>query len=67
MGGEGANRRVNWGAARQRLGSLTSEEERILELLDAGRTQPEIAEELGLHRSAVWRRIRKLRNRLESE
>lgn len=42
---------------------LTEEERRIVSLLADGKTQPEIAAILGLHRSAVWRRIAKLRKR----
>lgn len=45
----------------EQRGSLSTEDQRILELLIAGITQPEIGRILGLHRSAVWRRIQKLR------
>jgi DNA-binding Lrp family transcriptional regulator len=39
---------------------LSAENRRIVELLAEGKTQPQIGEELGLHRSAVWRRVKKL-------
>jgi DNA-binding Lrp family transcriptional regulator len=51
----------DWSKIRARLaGSLSDENRRILDLLVQDKTQPEIGKELGLHRSAVWRRIRKL-------
>jgi len=43
------------------FGRLDAENRRILELLTEGKTQPEIGATLGLHRSAVWRRIRKIK------
>lgn len=50
-----------WAEIRSRLaGSLSDEDRRILDLLAQDKTQPEIGKDLGLHRSAVWRRIRKL-------
>jgi DNA-binding CsgD family transcriptional regulator len=51
----------DWTGIRTRLqGQLSEAEERLLDLLIAGRTQPEIGKLLRLHRSAVWRRIRKI-------
>ncbi len=47
----------------QLRGRLSEEEDRLLDLLTAGRTEPEIGKLLGLHRSAVWRRIRKIKTR----
>jgi DNA-binding NarL/FixJ family response regulator len=53
---------TDWTAIRVQLkGKLSTEHERILDLLVEGKTQPEIARQLGLHRSAVWRRIRQIR------
>lgn len=57
--------RATWKDSAHRLGeSVSTEEKRMLQLLADGRTQAQIAKELGLHRSAVWRRVKKLRNRL---
>lgn len=51
-----------WSAALNDLrGKTTPEEESILQLLAKGVTQPSIGKRLGLHRSAVWRRVRRLR------
>jgi DNA-binding NarL/FixJ family response regulator len=56
---------INWESALSSLrGSLSSEEEAILRMLVAGRTQPDIGKQLGLHRSAVWRRVKRLRQRV---
>ena len=57
-------RQIDWRGAGGKLRGMSSEEQRIVELLVIGRTQPEIGRELGLHRSAVWRRVKKLRDRL---
>ncbi|MBK9114538.1 MAG: helix-turn-helix domain-containing protein [Betaproteobacteria bacterium] len=37
---------------------LSNEERKIAELIAQGKTQAEIAGQLGLHRSAVWRRVK---------
>lgn len=55
---------IDWKAAQQELTDASPTEKRLLALLVDGRTQPEIGRELGLHRSAVWRRVKKLRKRL---
>ena len=55
---------VDWRNAQAKLDGLSVEAQTILERLIAGRTQPEIGKELGLHRSAVWRRVNKLKERL---
>ena len=56
--------RAEWSEVAERLGSdVNPDERRLLTLLRDGKTQPEIAAELGLHRSAVWRRVRALRQR----
>lgn len=50
--------------------SLTPDDpalDRIKVLLDAGRTQGQIAEILGMHRSSVWRRVRLLKQRQKAE
>ena len=57
-------RRIDWQGAGGKLQDMSPEEQRIVELIVIGHTQPEIGRELGLHRSAVWRRVKKLRDRL---
>jgi DNA-binding CsgD family transcriptional regulator len=65
---EPSTRATDWVAFRSQLkGNLSSEQLRILDLLIEGKTQPEIAQQLSLHRSAVWRRIKKLRICLDRE
>jgi DNA-binding CsgD family transcriptional regulator len=46
------------------VSGLSAEDQRLADLLAAGKTQAQIAVELGLHRSAVWRRAKRLRNRV---
>jgi len=45
-------------------GGIESHDQRILELAAAGKSQLAIALELGIHRSAVWRRLKHLRGTL---
>ena len=58
---------IDWRVAKARIHGLSDEEQRILGLLAAGRTQAEIGKELGIDRSAVWRRVNKLRRRVREE
>jgi DNA-binding CsgD family transcriptional regulator len=58
---------INW----QRLGptelaQLTPEQRKLVAMLADGKTQPQIAQALQMHRSAVWRRIKKLRITLQA-
>ena len=57
----------DWQGAQAKLRDLGLEEQRILELLAQGLSHRRIGEELGLHRSAIWRRVKKLRARLEEQ
>lgn len=57
---------TNWAVAKAKLGPLSDEEQRIIDMLAADKTQAEIAAELGQHRSMVWRKVRKLRVKLPS-
>jgi DNA-binding CsgD family transcriptional regulator len=57
---------TNWAEARSKLGLLSDEERRIVDMLVANKTQAEIAKALGQHRSKVWRKIKKLRTKLPS-
>ena len=55
----------NWADFYAKTGNqLTDEQRRIVAMLSAGKTQREIATELGLHRSGVYHKIRKLRTML---
>lgn len=48
-----------WRALLDAVGTVLSDEERkIAESLAQGKTQAAIAVQLGLHRSAVWRRVK---------
>lgn len=59
---------MDWRSIHDELkGDLSSEEEHILELLSVGLTQPDIGKQLGLHRSAVWRRIKKIRLKVDKK
>jgi DNA-binding NarL/FixJ family response regulator len=56
---------VDWKAAAVQLHEqLNEEERRIVQLLAEGHNRPHIAATMGLHRSAVWRKIQKIRERL---
>jgi DNA-binding CsgD family transcriptional regulator len=59
---------VDWQAAADRLRAEVSGDEReVLDMLAQGMTQPQMAARLNMHRSAIWRRVKKLRNRLDAE
>jgi biotin operon repressor len=54
----------DWNSIRARLaGTLSKEDEHILDLLVAGESTPAIARELRQHRSMIWRKVQKLRAR----
>lgn len=58
-------RQIDWGAAQVQLqGKVTANDEKIVELLAAGRSTPEIAKTLGTNRSAIWRRVQKIKMQL---
>jgi DNA-binding CsgD family transcriptional regulator len=59
---------IDWNIARRGLeGQLTPEEQRIVEMLAAGKTQPEIGCALGQHRSMVWRKVQRIKAKLEAQ
>lgn len=43
---------------------LSDEEHRIVELLAARKSLPDIGKELGQHRSMIWRKIERIKARL---
>jgi len=56
---------VNWSDAKAKLaGTLSVDESRIVDLLIAKKSTPDIAKALGTNRSAVWRKIQKIKESL---
>jgi DNA-binding NarL/FixJ family response regulator len=57
--------RIDWRAAQTRFSEKLSEEERqIVDLLAKGKSTPDIAKALGTNRSAIWRKIQKIKQQL---
>lgn len=57
--------RIDWGAAKERLrGKISEDDQRVVDLLAAGKSTPDIAKALGTNRSAVWRRVQKIKEHL---
>lgn len=57
--------RIDWGNARESLrGKIAADDERIVELLSLGKSTPDIAKEIGTNRSAVWRRVQRIKQLL---
>jgi hypothetical protein len=60
-----ALRKINWRDATARLeGRVSADDARIVALLAEGRTTPEIAKTFGTNRSAIWRRVQRLKAQL---
>jgi hypothetical protein len=60
-----ALRKINWQDAVTKLeGAVSADDARIIALLAEGRSTPEIAKTLGTNRSAIWRRIQRLKAQL---
>lgn len=58
--------RVDWRSAQAKLKSkISADDQRIVELLAAGKSTPDIAKAIGTNRSAVWRRIQKIKEHLD--
>jgi DNA invertase Pin-like site-specific DNA recombinase len=58
---------IDWRAAKERLKArLDPDDQRIVDLLALGKSTPDIAKLLGTNRSAVWRRIQKIKEYLRS-
>jgi DNA-binding NarL/FixJ family response regulator len=56
---------TNWSEAKAKLaGRISTDEQRIVDLLAAGKSTPDIARALGTNRSAIWRRVQKIRQLL---
>jgi hypothetical protein len=56
--------KIDWAQAKTKLISLNDEEQRIVDMLAAKKTMPDIGKALGQHRSMIWRKIQKLKARL---
>jgi hypothetical protein len=57
--------RFDWAVLRSSLQrTLSAEDTKLLDLLAAGKSTPEIAAIIGQHRSRVWRRAQELKQRL---
>lgn len=60
-----ALRNINWRDAVTKLeGTVSADDARIIALLAEGRSTPQIAKTLGTNRSAIWRRIQRLKAQL---
>jgi IS30 family transposase len=58
--------RDDWTRLLATVGETLPQSERdLLQQLSAGRSQLEIAAELGVHRSAIWRRAKRLAGQLQ--
>jgi len=56
---------ADWKAIAGRAGEEFSDEEReIIRLLASGLSTPSIAKALGTNRSAIWRKVRKIREKM---
>jgi len=56
---------ADWKAAEQCAGKEFSDEERqIIRLLASGQSTPSIAKALGTNRSAIWRKVKRIREKL---
>jgi hypothetical protein len=58
-------RQIDWRDALVKLGESASETDRqVMKLLAEGSSTPKIAKTLGTNRSAIWRRVQLLKQRL---
>lgn len=55
---------IDWSSVKNRLSSLSDEDQRIVDMLAERRTQPEIAQALGQHRSMIWRKVQRIKAKL---
>jgi len=60
-----ALRKINWREVVTKLeGAVSADDAKIIALLAEGRSTPEIAKTVGTNRSAIWRRIQRLKAQL---
>jgi hypothetical protein len=56
---------IDWAAAKSRLrGKLSETDQQIVDLLVLHKSTPDIARALGTNRSAIWRRVQKIKAQL---
>lgn len=57
--------RIDWNAAKLKLRDrISGDDFQIVELLAAGKSTPDIAKTIGINRTAVWRRVQKIKREL---
>lgn len=57
--------RTDWRAAQAKLkDKIPRDDFRIVEMLAAGKSTPDIAKMLGTNRSAIWRRVQRIKAQL---
>ena len=65
---ENSIRQIDWRGALAKLGeSVTETDRQIMKLLAEGSSTPKIAKALGANRSAIWRRVQLLKQRLSEK
>ena len=57
------NSTVDWNSVKSKL-TLSDEEQKIVEMLAARRSLPDIGKALGQHRSMIWRKVERIKARL---
>lgn len=55
---------IDWSSVKNRLSSLSDEDQRIVDMLAERRTRPEIAQALGQPRSMIWRKVQRIKAKL---
>jgi len=60
--------RIDWKNAKIKLrDKISADDYQIVELLAAGKSTPDIAKTLGTNRSAVWRRVQRIKLEIEAD
>lgn len=57
------NSKLDWNSVKAKL-TLSDEEQKIVEMLAARRSLPDIGKALGQHRSMIWRKVERIKARL---
>jgi IS30 family transposase len=58
-----SNSNVDWNSVRSKL-ALSDEEKKIVEMLAAKKSLPDIGKALGQHRSMIWRKVERIKARI---
>lgn len=56
--------KIDWAEAKSKLGVMSDEDQRIVDMLAQRWTMPDIGKALGQHRSMIWRKVEKIKARL---